>query len=110
VIYLKVIYCEVGSSPRVITVKDNLLAFQKLVGGYIEMIRLTDGIVLICNEDGKSLGLKPNYGMIRGNKVDIVVGNFIVCRADKVGNLSDILKGDWVYLTKESLILRKVGW
>lgn len=40
---------------------DNKLeAFQKFVGGYIEAVTLTNDLAVICNEDGRLLGMEPN--------------------------------------------------
>lgn len=33
---------------------------QKIVGGYIEVVRLDDGAIMIINEEGKLHGLPPN--------------------------------------------------
>lgn len=61
-------------------ISGTLENMQKTVGGYIEVITLLEGkgIVCICNEDGKNLGLENNF-RIPG---DIVVGTVIICRAD----------------------------
>lgn len=59
-------------SPRL----ENL---QKIVGGYIETVSLTDKIVIICNEKGKLRGLEPN---LRIGSFDVLVGTIIVCGID----------------------------
>ncbi len=68
---LKVIFKEVGKKPIVIEVDDTLEAKQKLVGGLIEVIPYKDNLLLICNEEGKIMNLKPNlqfdYDYIAGN-------------------------------------------
>jgi len=47
---------------------------QELVGGYIETVILSPTAVLVCNEEGKILGLKPN----RMFNNDILVGTFFI--------------------------------
>lgn len=39
---------------------NDLKAFQKTVGGYIETVTVTPEIVIICNEEGKLKGLPYN--------------------------------------------------
>lgn len=41
-------------------VRNRLKSLQKIVGGYIECVSIAPGVVLICNEDGRYLRLKPN--------------------------------------------------
>lgn len=63
--------------------KLTLEYMQKVVGGYIEIVPLQDGRLLVCNEEGKIQGLPENkhatmiweesYG-----KTDIIMGNVII--------------------------------
>lgn len=76
---MKVIYFEVGKKARTLEVEDRLEEYQKLVGGYIEVFPLTDGLLLICNEEGKLRGLPFNRVM----KGERIVGDFFLCRADE---------------------------
>lgn len=49
---------------------DNTLeAFQEAVGGYIETVTIQDGVVIICNEEGRLMGLEPNVDI---NGIDFV--------------------------------------
>ncbi len=61
------------------------------VGGYIELLRLTDGRLLIFNEEGKLLRLDYNHvatefahvqGLIA--PADFIVGNVLLCDAKEV--------------------------
>lgn len=63
-------------------ISNTLRAKQKFVGGTIQCISLGDGLDLICNDDGKILGLPPNRAWVGddGQICDIIVGNCIVCR------------------------------
>lgn len=72
---LKIVYKEVGKKPIVMEIDNTLEAKQKLVGGLIEVVPYKDDLLLICNEEGKILNLKPNLQF----DYDYIVGNcFIV--------------------------------
>lgn len=70
---MKAIIKEVGKSPRVEEIENDLETLQSLVGGYIEVVGMEENILLICNEEGKINGLPPNfstgYDMIAGTAV-----------------------------------------
>lgn len=60
---VKVLVVPVDGPPRVEDVpaaEGMLEALQKLVGGYIEPVRLGDGAIMLVNEDGLRLGLPFN--------------------------------------------------
>lgn len=71
-----VIVCEPDRAPYKAEVEENLKSYQKLVGGYIQLIKLKTGLLLICNEEGKLNNLPFNM-MIEGHKV---VGTFVLVR------------------------------
>ena len=61
-----VVIKEPGKAPTVEPLFDNTLeSFQKAVGGYIETVTLATDLVLICNEEGRLLGLPFNVD-VRG--------------------------------------------
>lgn len=65
---------------------DNQLAdLQKLVGGYIEVVRINNNHCVICNEEGRLEGL-PNNTTING--IDFVGNICIVGSAD--GDFCDV--------------------
>ena len=62
---------------------------QKIVGGYIEIVRLNDGRIIIVNEDGLSLNLPVNIeatNILRRDHstTEYIVGTAIVCDADMI--------------------------
>ena len=66
-----------------------LTEMQKIVGGYIEPIRLNDGRMIIVDEDGKSKSKAVNIpatNILRRAHftTDYIVGTAIVCDADMV--------------------------
>lgn len=62
-------------------ISPTLENLQKHVGGYIQAVPILPekGVVMICNEDGKNLGLKKNFMMGYSPFRDMVVGTVILC-------------------------------
>jgi hypothetical protein len=85
--------------PEEIEIDNTLEAKQKLVGGYIEQAFLPkdDSVVLICNEEGKINGMKPN----RDIGHDIIFGPFLI-----VGN--DFENGGYKSLTEDQILNYKI--
>ena len=66
---------------------DNTLeTMQKIVGGYIETVTLSNGIVLICNEEGRLKGLKPSARILG----EVYFGNVILAGYDEGGEFCSI--------------------
>ena len=59
-------------------VSDTLENLQRTVGGYIEVISPREDVIIICNEEGKLMGLPVNMKV----DSDYLVGTIIVCGAD----------------------------
>lgn len=79
---MKVILYAPGKKRRLVEVPNTLPTLQATVGGYIETLRLTDELVLVCDEEGKLKG-KPATAYLfdrNGRRYDCVVGTFFVCR------------------------------
>ena len=56
-----VVIKEPGKAPAVDPLFDNCLeSFQRCVGGYIETVTLATDLAIICNEEGRILGLPHN--------------------------------------------------
>lgn len=62
---MKAIRKKPGCAPELVEVENTLKALQQEVGGYIEVITLPYGAALICNEEGRILGL-PDNGRVCG--------------------------------------------
>lgn len=62
--YIKGLLVPVRGEIRRVVIKNELKALQETVGGYIETLTLAEGVVLICNEEGKLLKLEPNTHFI----------------------------------------------
>lgn len=57
---MKAIREKPGCEPELVEVENTLKALQQEVGGYIEVITLPYDAALICNEEGRILGLPDN--------------------------------------------------
>ena len=58
---MKILFKEPGKQPRTMVVPNELGVLQQLVDGYIEHIKIKDGIGLIVNEEGKLNGMESNF-------------------------------------------------
>ena len=75
---MKAIIKEVGKSPRVEEINNDLETLKSLVGGYIEVVRMEENILIICNEEGKLNGLPPNFS----TGYDVIVGTAVFVSFD----------------------------
>jgi len=69
---MRVIIKEPNNLPVEKFVQDDLKVWQKIVGGYIEVVNFTDTILIVCNEEGKIKNLEPNFSWFG---CDIIMGN-----------------------------------
>lgn len=88
---LKVLLKRVGKEPEVVEIKNNLETKQELVGGLIEVVQYDD-VIIICNEEGKVLGLPPNLIF----ELDYIAGDCFI-----VGD--DYEHGDFKSLTDDEI-------
>ena len=82
---MKVLIVEPLALPRVAEIEDSLEAMQEVVGGLIEAVYpFEDPVALICNEEGKLLGLPYNRTLRAddtGQIYDIICGTCFLCGA-----------------------------
>ena len=79
---MNVLVIEPLKTPYTKTIDDSLESLQHEVDGYIECVYFFDEpVVIICNEEGKINGLKPNRALKdeRGSVLDVIAGTFIMC-------------------------------
>lgn len=109
---MRALVCRVGQAPVVEEVDPGLKASQKIVGGYIESVCLSDdGVYLTCNEEGKIHGLPSNRPLMTedGQVVDIIAGNFLVHRVDREGESCSLTDADIaLYSRKFSVLIFEV--
>ena len=99
---IKVLMVAPGEYPKEVMLENNLDELQKAVSigcdyqGLIEVISLEKGVCIICNEEGKLLGLEGN----RRLGSDIIAGVFYVVGEDKCGNFVSLTEAQMEYYTK----------
>lgn len=96
---MRVLIVEPGKAPREVVIEHTLEAMQAVVGGPIQAVYpFEEPIALICNDEGKSLGLPWNR-MLRdssGEIYDIIAGTFFLCAAPKDSESFEGLTGDQI--------------
>ena len=78
---MKVLMVEPGKSPYAAEIESGLKSLQAAVGGDIQAVYpYEDPVALICNDEGKLLGLPINRPLYDedGEMYDILVGTFLV--------------------------------
>lgn len=90
---MTVVMVRPGEEAQITQIPNTLEQMQTAVGGDIEAVYpFDDPVVLICNEEGKNLGLPLNRGLhgSDGRLYDILVGDFFVAglKADNFGSLA----------------------
>jgi hypothetical protein len=96
---LTVLVVPVADKPYLKEVNNDLETFHELVGGYIEVVPTGEGFNMVCNEEGKIIGLEPNIQIHGG--LDFISGQFIVCKNDAYGEFSSITQkeaNEFLYL------------
>ena len=86
---IKALMIEPNKLPCVVELVNDLDSLQKAVSigapeqGLIEFVYLEDNVSILCNEEGKLIGLEPNRRL--GN--DILCGVFYVVAENNDGEL-----------------------
>ena len=78
---MKVLMVEPGKSPYAAEIESGLKSLQAAVGGDIQAVYpYEDPVALICNDEGKLMGLPLNRALFDddGHVYDIVSGNFLI--------------------------------
>ena len=88
---LRILMVEPHKAPYEASIPHELSAMQQAVGGLIEVVRNGDGTLLVCNEEGKLLGMEGN----RRIPGDVLAGPFFV-----VGDAGETFRS----LTEEELV------
>ena len=82
---MRVLIVEPLKAPVVKDISGTLESMQEIVGGTIQAVYpFVEPVALICNDEGKLLGLQPNralYSADTGGAYDVVVGTFFLCGA-----------------------------
>lgn len=93
---MQVVVVEPKKKPVVQDIDSGLESMQRIVGGSIQAIYpFEEPVALICNEEGKLLGLPLNRALRDddGTVYDIISGSFFLCAAppdsDRFADLTD---------------------
>lgn len=92
---IKALMVEPLKEPKAVTLKTDLDSLQKAVSigadyqGLVEIITINEGVCILCNEEGKLMGLEGNRSV--GN--DIIAGVFYVVGENNDGELISLTEG-----------------
>ena len=91
---MRVIIVEPDARPRIADIQSDLESLQAIVGGDIQVVYpYEDPVGIICNEEGKLLGLPLNRALRdeHGEIYDILSGTFVVpgLTEDDFGDLTE---------------------
>lgn len=86
------VYGFTKNNQGVMEIENTLEAEQKFVGGLIECTALTEDIDLVCNEEGRVIGLEPRVAIQEPKTV--IAGDCFICRHDRQGNFKSIKESD----------------
>ena len=103
---IKVVVKRVDEPADLQIIPNSLGKAQLIVCGDIEIIRLENDVLLICNENGMVLRMKPNFRMNRDMFMGIR-GHVFFCTVDSEGAFASLNMEQIVYvfnLLKESKI------
>jgi len=97
---MKVLLVEPHKVPQAVELDGSLASMQRIVGGTIQVLYpFQDAVALICNDNGKVLGLPFNRALFdegTGQMYDIIAGAFFICTAP-------LDSDNFVSLTEEQL-------
>jgi len=108
---IKVLKIAPHCKPEIVELVNKLDNLQEAVSegadsiGLIEIIPLTDTVSLLCNEEGKLIGLEPN----RRIGHDIICGTFYVVGEDRKGNLTSLSDDDMEYFKVRFALPEKIS-
>lgn len=76
------VFTSASALPDMRTIDANdLQAMQAIVGGYIEVLPMPDGLHAVCNEECGRHGAPAHHAVLSRQGVPRVIdGDFIVCR------------------------------
>ena len=89
---MKVLMVEPGKSPYAAEIESGLKSLQAAVGGDIQAVYpYEDPVALICNDEGKLLGLPLNRPLWDG--ADVLAGPGFLAGCDNEGNMTSLPQG-----------------
>ena len=86
---MKVVMAEPGQYARAAEIGDGLESLQKAVGGLIDCAYpWREKVCIVCNDEGKLLGLPLNRPLWDG--ADVLAGPGFLAGCDNEGNLTSL--------------------
>lgn len=75
---IRVIMCPANRAPYTCWIENSLSNMQRIVGGYIVTVNIAEDAVIVCNDEGRLIGLPENKSLpVRG-----FCGDCFICGAD----------------------------
>lgn len=88
---IRVVKIEPNKHPEDTFIPSSLEGLQEAVGGFIEIVPLCNNDChILCNEEGKIIGLEPN----RFFGEDVIVGNMCIIKIDEEGDIISLSDED----------------
>lgn len=92
---MKCLLIKPWEHPKRIDIENEPFILQAMVGGKIEGVRLRDSsdpVVIVCNENGKTLNLPANRLLKDKDGVayDVICGDFLVMGLDATNDFADL--------------------
>lgn len=84
---MREIYKEPGKRPEQIDIPNTLEALQEKVGGYIETVTFAEDACVICNEEGRIIGMPENMSFLGVNFVGPIL--FVGVSGEEFTDLTD---------------------
>ena len=102
---MRILIVEPMKAPYEKEIGSDLKSMQAVVGGFIQAIYpfVDEELTLICNEEGKLIGLPLNRVLKdeEGSIYDVVAGTFFLCRAPASSEKFESLTEEQVKFGKE---------
>ncbi len=81
---MRILEVEPRKAPVEREITGTLDSMQEVVGGMIQELYIAEDITIICNEEGKNLGLPLNRALFDPDThrvMEIIAGTFFLCGA-----------------------------
>ncbi len=83
---MRILIIEPQKVPYEAEINKELDSMQNIVGGLIQAVDLDENTSLVCNEEGKLIGLEGNRRVGR----DIIAGTFFLCGFNEEGEFTSL--------------------
>lgn len=97
---MRVMRCKPNEGAEMIDIDNTCEALQTEVGGLIDILYQTGNTAIVCNDEGKLLGLPPCRTLEdqNGNIVDILSGTILVVgtRLNDMTDLDELGEARWM--------------